>query len=126
MFSGLDHLDIAVERLGETVEFLKKLGFEVIRESEERGSVELRFPGGPEQPFIELRSCQDRNGNVKPAGLRHIALTAPAFDETYTALKAQGLSFKGEPRFVEASGRRVVNAIDPNGTPLQIVSAEEK
>ncbi|MFB9950492.1 VOC family protein [Rhizobium puerariae] len=124
LFSGLDHIDIAVENFSETVTFLTELGFEIIRDNGNRGTVEIRFPGGADQPFIELRPCVDKQGNRTPAGLRHLALRAQDFEKTYSELKEKGFEFRGVPRLVESSGRTVVSINDPNGSQLQIVSAE--
>lgn len=124
LISGLDHIDIVVEDTERMAGFLTALGFTVIRRTAgTRGSIELRFPGEGEQPFIELTPSAAPDGRTRPLGLRHMAVRAPDLAETYRVLSAQGYRFNGPPKQVGDTGRTLTNLIDPEGKPLQIVSA---
>lgn len=124
LISGVDHIDIVVEDTERMAEFLIALGFTVIRRTAgARGSIELRFPGEGDQPFIELTPSTTPDGKTRPLGLRHLAVRAPDLEETYSVLSARGYRFNGPPRQVGDTGRTLTNLIDPEGNPLQIVSA---
>ncbi len=123
MFVGLDHLDIAVENPEAMADFLISLGFVELRRIASRGgTIELRFPGGEDQPFIELRPTKNPKGETIPAGLRHMALRAENLEQAYADLEAKGYQFTSPPRAVETSGRTLTSLIDPEGGRLQLVS----
>ena len=122
MFTGIDHIDLIVEDPEKMAKFLMALGFKEIRHTvEARGSIELRFPGGDDQPFVELRASRKPDGTTRPLGLNHIALRCDNLDETFKTLSEKGMKFSSQPRVVETSGRRLANLIDPEGHSLQIV-----
>lgn len=122
--SGIDHIDIVVKDPAEMAAFLRSVGFVVHRETDHGGgSIELRFPGEGEQPILELTSPDDGKGNVRPLGLRHLALRADDIHATFQQFKRDGLPLKGEPRTVAETGRTLVNLIDPEGGTLQFVDA---
>jgi catechol 2,3-dioxygenase-like lactoylglutathione lyase family enzyme len=124
MFEGIDHIDIVVEDPGRMSQFLQNLGFSVIRETPAgRGSIELRFPGGEEQPFIELTPATAPDGSKRKLGLRHMALRAGNLDEAFKVLLDQGFKADAPPRMIGDTGRSLFNLIDPENQTLQIVSA---
>lgn len=124
MFAGIDHIDIVVDDTQKMADYLISLGFKVLRHTEGgRGSIELQFPGEGEQPFIELTPSTKADGTKIPLGLRHMALRTPNLESAFEKLKADGFSFKGEPRTVANTGRTVANLLDPEGNILQLAGA---
>jgi glyoxylase I family protein len=122
-FLGIDHIDIAVANPHQVADFLISLGFTEVRRTDHGGgAVELRFPGGTEQPILELTPAVSENGDKLPLGLRHIALRCANIDEAFAALSKNGFIFDKPPRTIAHTGRRVTSVIDPEGRPLQFVS----
>lgn len=122
----IDHIDIVVDDPQKMAGFLEALGFVRLRETGGgRGSVELRFPGEGDQPFVELTPSAQANGTRRPLGLRHLALRAVDLDATFAALSGQGFEVASPPRAVAETGRRLFNLRDPEGGTLQIVSAPD-
>ncbi|WP_295044700.1 VOC family protein [uncultured Paracoccus sp.] len=115
--SGIDHIEINVHDLDASVAFFKKAGFvETRRTDHTGGSVELRFPGGPDAPILELNASDD-----EPKGFQHIAMRAIDIDKAYADYVERGFQFirplQDKPTL---SGRRVFNLMDPEGKKLQI------
>jgi catechol 2,3-dioxygenase-like lactoylglutathione lyase family enzyme len=122
-FEGVDHIDIVVEDPERMAEFLVGLGFVILRRAPAgRGSIEIRFPGNGPQPFLELTPAKSASGKTVPLGLRHIAIRATDLEAAHEELLAKGHRFKGPIRDIDDTGRRLVNLIDPEGKPLQLVS----
>lgn len=123
MFEGIDHIDIAVDDPEKMAGFLTAFGFEMVRRAPaNRGSIEVRFPGGPTQPILELTPSRSPTGKVIPLGLRHLAIRASDLEATHKELLAKGYKFSGPIRDIEDTGRRLANLVDPEGKTLQIVS----
>lgn len=121
----LDHIDIVVRDTEKTAQFLETLGFARIRSSAERGSVELRLPGGPTAPLVELTPAVPVGGGAaRPLGMRHLAFRSTALDALHAEMVATGLNVDGPPKDVVATGRRLFNFTDPDGAILQVVSAD--
>lgn len=119
---GLDHIDLVVEDIAIMRDFLVAVGFEVVRETDHGGgAIELRVPGGPDQPIVELTSQIDGKGNRRPIGLRHLALRVGDMDGAVAEYTARGLRIDKPPRVIPETGRRLVNLIDPAGGSLQLV-----
>ena len=117
--SGIDHIEMNVDNLDEMVSFLKKAGFTETRRTEHTdGSVELRFPGGPEAPILELNSSPN-----EPKGFQHIAMRATDIDAAYKDYVDAGMEFI-RPLYEKPtlSGRRVFNLKDPEGKKLQVAT----
>lgn len=115
--NGIDHIEMNVENLEEMVSFLKKAGFvETRRTAHTDGSVELRFPGGPDAPILELNSSPN-----EPRGFQHIAMRATDIDAAYRDYVEMGMEFI-RPLYDQptSSGRRVFNLKDPEGKKLQV------
>ena len=123
-FEGIDHIDVVVEDPEKMTEFFLALGFAMVRRAPaSRGSIEIRFPGGNNQPILELTPSKSPSGKVIPLGLRHIAIRAKDLEAAHKELLANGYKFSGPIRDIEDTGRRLVNLVDPEGKTLQIVSA---
>jgi catechol 2,3-dioxygenase-like lactoylglutathione lyase family enzyme len=119
----LDHIDIVVAEPQVMAHYLESLGFTRIREiAGGRGSIELRFPGAGDQPFIELTPQTALDGSLRPLGLRHMALRAGDLDAEYSSLVAAGFTTDSPPREIAQTGRRLFNLKDPEGNVLQVVS----
>lgn len=120
----LDHIDIVVADPQSMAHYLETLGFQRIRETAGgRGSIELRFPGQGDQPFIELTPQLAADGSSRPLGLRHMALRAGDLDADYAALRSDGYETDSPPREIAQTGRRLFNLLAPEGNILQVVSA---
>jgi catechol 2,3-dioxygenase-like lactoylglutathione lyase family enzyme len=120
----LDHIDIVVADPQVMAQYLETLGFQRIRETAGgRGSIELRFPGQGDQPFIELTPQLAADGSSRPLGLRHMALRAGDLDADYAALGSEGFETDSAPREIAQTGRRLFNLLAPEGNILQVVSA---
>lgn len=116
--SGIDHIEMNVDNLEEMVAFLKKAGFVETRRTEHTdGSVELRFPGGPDAPILELNSSPN-----EPKGFQHIAMRATDIDAAFKEYEEMGMEFI-RPLYGQkpsSSGRRIFNLKDPEGKKLQV------
>lgn len=117
----LDHIDIVVEDVVRMRDFLIAIGFEFVRQTDHGGgAVELRFPGGADQPILELTPAQAGNGTRRPLGLRHMALSVDDIDATSRQLSQVGLEVE-TPRVVPETARRIANVTAPDGNLLQLV-----
>ena len=117
-FQGIDHIEFNVDNLEEMVDFFKLVGFEEVRRTTHTGgSVELRFPGGPDAPVLELNES-----SKDPKGFQHMSLRVVDIDAAYADLSNRpGVKIMrplGPPR--PGSGRRVFNIQDPEGGKLQV------
>jgi glyoxylase I family protein len=116
---GIDHIELIVRDVDETVAFFRALGFELLtRTPHHGGSAELKLPGEG-QPVFEIHRVQ---GEENP-GVNHIAFRCDDVRATHGALAEGGLAFEHGPRLVRASGRVVANFRDPDGWRLQLVDA---
>lgn len=113
MLKYVDHIDLLVKDLEAEVAFMTKLGLIIKRRLPEHGnSVEMQLPG-ENQVIFEMRACGE-----KSPGIRHIAFRVEHM-ETIEEIKKQGIIFRSENRFVDATGRTVSNVDDPNGNAWQ-------
>src|SRR5690554_1421028 len=116
MITGIDHIEIIVTDLEEHVNYLEKLGFEVLaRTVHHGGSVEMKLPGD-NQTIFELHAVI---GEENP-GINHIAFRCTDVKSTFRNLKSKGISFTSEPHDVPATGRTNANMRDPSGFRLQL------
>ena len=115
---GIDHIEFNVVDMEATVAFLKRAGFTETRRTEHTGgSVELRFPGGPDATIFEINQSDD-----EPKGFQHIAMRATDIDAAYKDYVDAGFEFI-RPLYGQkpsSSGRRIFNLKDPEGNKLQI------
>ena len=113
MLTKVDHIDLKVPNLEESVEFLKLLGLVEKRRSEARGSVEMQLPG-EDQVVFELR--QD---DVEKTVVNHIAFKVESQDDV-EALEAKGVKFKNKHKLIVDTGRTVSGIIDCSGKSWQL------
>lgn len=115
MLKRVDHIDLRVADVEESVAFFKQLGFIEVRRTEPpRLSVEVALPG-PDQVVFEVRSA----GEGEKPGVNHIAFRTEGPD-ALEELKARGLRFDREANFVKDTGRTVSNFRDSNGNRWQL------
>lgn len=116
LLNGIDHIEINVENKEEMAEFLKKVGFVETRRTEHtEGSIELRFPGGPDAPILELNQS-----TKEPKGFQHLAMRTDDIDAAYADMLRRGLKMSRPLGPPTSSGRRVFNMVDPQGNKLQV------
>ena len=115
MVTRVDHIDMRVADLEETVTALSRLGLQVLRRTQApRSSVEMALPGA-DQVVFELRPA----GEDGRTGVHHIAFRQSG-PEDVERLKAQGVSFLTEHTLIRATGRTVSSFADANGQVWQL------
>jgi len=127
--SLIEHIAITVADMDTTIEFYKKLGFELRRPPHDRptggGQVAHMKKGQSEFEIF----CPPREGET--VGVDHIGFTVENLDKAYEELSKQGFQFTrgkgGRPDKPRSGGpgeggpRRVVFLTDPDGIVLQLV-----
>jgi len=115
MIKHVDHFDIVSKRVKETIEFYKKVGFEVAGTVDD-GKVTV-LKGGPEKSpiFIELTDAEWHG----LTGIDHISFVVDDVDEMFEELKDNVRLEDKAVWFAEGSGRRAFKVLDPNGILLQ-------
>ena len=69
MIRGIDHIELIVRNFDEYIEFLQKLGFELLTHTKHHGeSAELKAPGD-DQPIFEIHQATGE----EVIGVNHIA-----------------------------------------------------
>jgi len=123
MLKRVDHIEIAVDHVEEEVEFFKSMGFEEISRSGEapKLSVQLKLPGENQVMFKIFLTKEGR----KP-GVDHISFELTDGAATREGMKAQGIVFKDEGKFVAKYGHEVSNLVDPNGNKWQFTEIVKK
>ena len=87
---GFDHFQFIVKDFEESVEFFKKMGFKLVRQTEHhKGSAEFQI--GPGGPIMELHASE-RNENP---GHDHFAVLVEGLEEAVEDLKAKGVEVEG-------------------------------
>ena len=113
MLTKVDHIDLKVPNLEQSVAFLKSIGLVEKRRSEARGSVELQLPG-EDQVVFELRLH-----NSDKTVLNHVAFRVEIQDDV-EALEAQGIVFKNKHKLIADTGRTVSGIMDYSGLNWQL------
>ena len=122
MLKRIDHIELAVKGLEQTIAFYKRMGFREIMRTEHDGlAVELQLPG-PDQPVFEMHEAK----SDEQPGVTHIAYFVDDVQQSYEELKTEGVKFLREPHLNKVSGRALVNAVAPNGDKVQLVSGERE
>lgn len=122
MIQGIDHIEIIVRDVEESIRFFQNMGFQLLTRTTHHGeSAELQLPG-PNQPIFEIHQV-DGEENI---GVNHIAFKVDNAEQTYQELQAQGITTMKPPNFVVSTGRTTVNFRDPDGWRMQLVDAERK
>lgn len=122
MIRSIDHIELIVRDVDETVAFFQKLGFALLtRTGHHGGSAEIQLPG-ENQPIFEIHTATGE----EVIGINHIALKVDDSAADHSALEQAGVAFTRGPKFIPATGRTTVELRDPDGWRLQLVDAERK
>ncbi len=122
MIRGIDHIELIVRDVEESISFFEKMGFQVLTRTSHHGSsAELQLPG-PNQPIFEIHEVSGEE-NI---GVNHIAFKVDSAAESYADMQKQGITTAKEPNYVESTGRTTVNFRDPDGWRMQLVDAERQ
>jgi glyoxylase I family protein len=122
MLTTIDHIEIIVRDLDAHVDYLRKLGFELITRTSHHGdSAELKLPGD-NQPIFELHQV----GGEEVIGINHIAFRTDSVDAAYDRLLENGIKIEAPPHDVPSTGRTNINLRDPDGWRVQIVDAKRR
>ena len=120
MIRGIDHIEVIVRNLDESIDFFQKLGFALlIRTSHHGGSAELQLPG-EHQPIFEIHQVSGEE-NI---GINHIAFKVDALDPLYERLVAHGVTSVSKPvtpTIGPNRGGRAVYVIDPDGFRVELI-----
>lgn len=94
--TGIAHLGIPTNDISKTIEFYKKLGFEVLYET---------VNGEEKVAFLNLKNLmietyENHNAVLKTGSIDHIAIDTSDIDASYNEAKAQGLYILEEIQFL--------------------------
>jgi catechol 2,3-dioxygenase-like lactoylglutathione lyase family enzyme len=122
MLTAIDHIEIIVRDLDAYVDYLRKLGFELVTRTSHHGdSAEMKLPGDG-QPIFELHQV----GGEEVIGINHIAFRTEDINAAYDRLVDAGIMADEEPHLVASTGRTNINLRDPDGWRVQIVDARRQ
>jgi catechol 2,3-dioxygenase-like lactoylglutathione lyase family enzyme len=123
MLKGIDNVGVAVTDLARSIAFYEKLGFSKGQDYEAdvkgctmtAGSAVLFLfqtkQANPQAVMREPTLAQN------PPGIDHISFLVEDVNQIYSALKAKGIAFLGEPADQDW-GARLVGLKDPDGNNL--------
>ena len=108
MIKGIDHIDISVEDVEESIKVFQKMGFELLHRTTHTGSAaELKLPGA-NQPIFEVHPVMAQYLEGK-TGIRHIAFLVDNAQKTLDELKAEGVRFpQDRVLFQPQTGRTMI------------------
>jgi glyoxylase I family protein len=121
MFVGLEHTAIASPSPQKLAQwYVNHLNFKINFEYD--GNYFVRAANGA---MLEIIPSEGQRGEQKmrDPGLRHLAIEVTDFDAAHAALRAQGVSFAGEP-YVN-SGNRLVFFTDCDGNLVHLIQREK-
>jgi glyoxylase I family protein len=121
MFVGLEHTAIASPSPQKLAQwYVNHLNFKINFEYD--GNYFVRAANGA---MLEIIPSEGLRGEQKmrDPGLRHLAIEVTDFDAAHAALRAQGVSFAGEP-YVN-SGNRLVFFTDCDGNLVHLIQREK-
>ncbi len=122
MLTAIDHIELIVRDLDAYVDYMQKLGFELITRTSHHGdSAELKLPGDG-QPIFELHEV----GGEEVIGVNHIAFRTNDVNAAYDGLIDAGIKVEEPPHDVASTGRTNINLRDPDGWRVQIVDANRR
>jgi len=122
VLSEIDHIEIEASDATEMVEFLEKLGYERLRETEHHSTSYELEPADGDGPIFEIHTVE---GEETP-GINHIAFSVDDIDGVTETLNDRNVDQVSDPYHVEKTGRTITNFRDPDGRRFQIVSSEDQ
>lgn len=120
MLSKIDHIEIEASDAHEMAEFLKKLGYEQVRETDHHGTSYELGPADGDGPIFEIHTVE---GEEVP-GINHIAFAVDDIEDVTETLNKKDVDQVSEPYHVEKTGRTITNFRDPDGRRFQVVDDE--
>lgn len=147
MIERIFHFNINCSDLQKSVEFYKKLGFEVIldfgegMESKEMAEafgmdvanikgVHLRIGDDTSSTRIDLLEFQNPPPTGKPyahlyhTGIARMCLKSTQIEQDYQRLKAEGIEFMTEPKLLPGTTVKIVCFKDPDGTFIELLEGD--
>ncbi|WP_042662812.1 VOC family protein [Haloferax sp. ATB1] len=121
MLGKIDHIEIEASNAEEMAGFLKKLGYEELRQTEHHGTSYELQPADGDGPIFEVHTVE---GEEVP-GINHIAFAADDVEGVAEDLREEGVENVVDPYYVEKTGRTICNFRDPDGRRFQAVSGSE-
>jgi glyoxylase I family protein len=117
----VDHIELVVNDLDGFIQLFDAMGFQELSRTTHHGlSVEFQLPG-PNQPIFEMHQADDE----EVIGVNHIAFRVDDVKAAGEELRAKGARL-GEPHYVAATGRLIVNGRDPDGWRIQFVDTRRR
>ena len=115
MLTGIEHIDLAVADVKESIDVFQKMGFKILsRNDHHGGTAEMSLPG-ENQPIFDLHPANDEAAGGQ-LGVIHIAFKSDDLQETWDDLNRKGIVFgkaKG-PHFAKGTQRNLFNLCDPD------------
>jgi catechol 2,3-dioxygenase-like lactoylglutathione lyase family enzyme len=117
MLRSVDHIELVVRALKDSVAFYGALGFSLTRQTDHHGvSVEMKLPG-PGGLVLEMHE-PSMEENI---GINHVAYLVDDIEAAVARLVECGARLERGPVTAKHTGRRLANFRDPDGWRLQIV-----
>lgn len=122
--TSIHHIAIIVSDIEKAREFyIKKLGFEVIRENyraeREDWKLDLRVDEHTELEIFAEKNPPQRVNRPEACGLRHLAFRVESVDETVKELETLGIECE-QVRFDTYTKDKMTFFHDPDGLPIEI------
>jgi catechol 2,3-dioxygenase-like lactoylglutathione lyase family enzyme len=123
MISAIRHFGIYVKNYDESLDFYKKIGFEVFYEKIENwkkdfGILKIAKLKSKDGKVLELIY---KNSNDKYLCDSHIAFTVINLNVVYKQLKKMGICFIIKPKLSPDKSVKVAFCLDPNGLKIELV-----
>lgn len=123
MVKGIEHTAIASPDPGRLAQwYVDHLDFVINYRSANSPTVFVKSANGSMIEIIEAQN-QLSPPQMRDAGLRHLAIEVTDFATTYDKLRAQGISFLGEPE--TRGGNSIVFFADCDGNLLHLLHREK-
>ncbi|MFA1609699.1 VOC family protein [Halobellus rubicundus] len=122
MLGKIDHIEIEASDADEMAEFLKKLGYEELRQTEHHGTSYELEPADGDGPIFEIHTVE---GEEVP-GINHIAFAHDDVEQLADELRDAGVERVVDPYYVEKTGRTICNFRDPDGRRFQAVDEADE
>lgn len=121
MFVGIEHTAIASPSPATLAQwYVDHLGFKINFEYD--GNYFVRAANGAMLEIIPSEGARGSN-KMRDPGIRHLAIEVTDFDAAHAKLKADGVSFTGEPYVNQ--GNRLVFFTDCDGNLVHLIKREK-